>query len=335
MRYEIKTFDEEKRKNEWDDLIIGYNGSFLQSWGWGELQKQNGRSIQRLVFLNKNTGKIDFMVSAVKHFLPCKLNYIYVPRGPVAVGGNKLSAEIVNGIKENFASPRTIFLRMEPTNSFLTADDLEKIGFRKSASVQPENTLILDLTKNKEELLKEMEYEKRYNIRTARRRGVKIVRVAAGEQKKYFEDFWSFLAKTASDRRFRIYPREYYQRILEIEDNCLKPVLFAAEWERRTIAAFLIIFYGAAAAALYGASADGFSRLKANSLLLWEAILDAKNSGYKIFDFWGISESDKKWRGFSAFKKTFGGQPVNYLGTWDYVFDKKLYFLYRVSKLFR
>jgi len=52
--------------------------------------------------------------------------------------------------------------------------------------------------------------------------------------------------------------------------------------------------------------------------LVWEEILRAKNLGLKYFDFEGIYDEEypiKKWKGFTEFKKKFGGEIVHHPGS--------------------
>jgi len=51
--------------------------------------------------------------------------------------------------------------------------------------------------------------------------------------------------------------------------------------------------------------------------IVWEGILWAKKQGAKIFDFEGIYDErfpNKNWKGFTHFKKSFGGYEVEYPG---------------------
>jgi lipid II:glycine glycyltransferase (peptidoglycan interpeptide bridge formation enzyme) len=68
-------------------------------------------------------------------------------------------------------------------------------------------------------------------------------------------------------------------------------------------------------------------------LLHWEIIRQAKQLGYHFYDFWGIDE--KKWPGLTRFKKGFGGKIIEYPGTFDLVFNKFWYQLYRLGKIFK
>jgi lipid II:glycine glycyltransferase (peptidoglycan interpeptide bridge formation enzyme) len=53
--------------------------------------------------------------------------------------------------------------------------------------------------------------------------------------------------------------------------------------------------------------------------IVWEGIKWAKKKGAKIFDFEGIYDGrfpNKSWRGFTHFKKSFGGEMVEYPGAY-------------------
>ena len=56
----------------------------------------------------------------------------------------------------------------------------------------------------------------------------------------------------------------------------------------------------------------------------------AQAQGYKYYDFYGIDE--KKWLGVTKFKKGFGGNEINYLGTYDLIYNKFLYNIYIVLR---
>ena len=49
-------------------------------------------------------------------------------------------------------------------------------------------------------------------------------------------------------------------------------------------------------------------------------LMDARATGMTTFDFWGIAPTDDPshpWHGLSTFKRSFGGQPLERLGTWE------------------
>jgi lipid II:glycine glycyltransferase (peptidoglycan interpeptide bridge formation enzyme) len=69
---------------------------------------------------------------------------------------------------------------------------------------------------------------------------------------------------------------------------------------------------------------------------MYTAMMDAKDQGFKVFDFWGIAPEnapkDHPWAGFTASKKGFGGYEVDYCGTYDIVLNKSKYRLYNLAR---
>ena len=68
-----------------------------------------------------------------------------------------------------------------------------------------------------------------------------------------------------------------------------------------------------------GSTAEGVV-LNLPYLIVWEAMLAAKKRGCKVWDFEGIYDSrwpNKGWQGFSHFKKSFGGQEIEFPGSFE------------------
>jgi lipid II:glycine glycyltransferase (peptidoglycan interpeptide bridge formation enzyme) len=101
-----------------------------------------------------------------------------------------------------------------------------------------------------------------------------------------------------------------------------------ADGAQPTIAAALV--YDSPTTRYYAHAAASYEhrKLSAGTALLAQMIIDAKNKGLKTFDFYGITSSEDPhhpWYGFTKFKKSFGGQPLAYLGTWDLPIKKARY----------
>jgi len=67
--------------------------------------------------------------------------------------------------------------------------------------------------------------------------------------------------------------------------------------------------------------------------LQWHLISTAQKYGYKYYDFYGISEI--KWPGVTRFKTGFGGEVVNYPGTFDYIISPFWYKIYNFLRRLR
>ena len=269
--------------------------SFLQSKEWAEFQKALGRKVWEVDGNN-----------VIKHNMPFGKSYLYSPR---------CRGDFLNKIKEIAKKENAIFFKAEPV------EINKNFGLRKSHDIQPSKTLILDITKSEEELLKQMHHKTRYNIRLAERKEISVKK-----DKNKFEDFWRLIQQTTKRDGFKPHPKEYYEKMLEV----LGIELFVAEYQNKIIAANIVVFYKKTAVYLHGASDYKHRNLMAPHLLQWHQILEAKKQECTEYDFWGINE--KKWPGVTRFKKGFSGREVIYPGAFDLVFQPVWYRIYKIAK---
>jgi len=279
-------------------LILG--GHFLQSKEWEGFQRALGREVFR-------ADEILF----IKLPLAFGKSYLY------SAG---VWREFVREVKDIARRSNAVFFKCEPmVEDGGLARELLRAGFAKSKKeVQPQKTIILDLAKSEEELLAGMHEKTRYNIRVGGRHGVKFSNLQT------LEKFWELLQKTSGRDKFYTHPKEYYEKLLELPTASL----FTAEYQDKTIAANIVLFHGETAYYLHGASDHEYRSLMAPHLLHWETIKYAQANGYKKYDFWGIDE--QKWPGVTRFKRGFGGREINYIGSYDYVFQPFWYLAYNL-----
>jgi len=303
-------------KEKWNNFIKENNGSFLQSFQWGEFQKSLGRKIFRIEIENDLKGLV------IKHNLPFKKSFLYCPRGPV-IRNLKSFGKFLEEVKKIALKENAIFFKIEPEFDF----DISSFGFKKSfREIQPSKTLILDISKSNKELLSEMHYKTRYNIRLAERKGI-VVKIS---HSNYFNDFFTLLEKSAKRDKFRTHPKEYYKKQLLINDNEYKTSLFIAYYKNIPIAGIMVNFFGSTATYLHGGFDYNFRNLMAPYKLQYEAIKKAKAIGCRYYDLWGIDED--KWPGVTRFKKGFGGKEVIYPGSFDLILSKNWYIIYKVAR---
>jgi peptidoglycan pentaglycine glycine transferase (the first glycine) len=327
-----------KNREQVDGFISqSKHSQFLQSWGWGEFQEKIGNKVFRIGI--EENGKILSISTLIKKALPLGKCYFYCPRGPVInfqfppqFGGQAISNfktnpmeiyEIIfKEINKIAIKEKVIFLRFEPTEFKVESF---KFKVERTIDVQPSKTLILDLSKAEEELLKNMHQKTRYNIRLAEKKEVKII---VGEEKN-FEIFWKIMEETNKRDGFRLHSKNYYKKMLKL--GFIK--LYLAEYQGKVIAGNIISFYGDTVTYIHGASSNEYRNIMAPYLLQWQAIKLAKKQGYLYYDFYGIDE--KKWPGVTRFKKGFGGEEVRYLGTYDLVFNEIWYNIYKLLRKIR
>lgn len=97
----------------------------------------------------------------------------------------------------------------------------------------------------------------------------------------------------------------------------------------------MFMFYGTETVYLYSGSAAEHLSYGAQYLVQWEVIKRALAGDYKFHNFYGISgnfsENDPRW-GVYKFKKSFGGQVVEYIGDFDLVVKPFNYNLAQIVK---
>ncbi|MDP3974673.1 MAG: peptidoglycan bridge formation glycyltransferase FemA/FemB family protein [Candidatus Jorgensenbacteria bacterium] len=308
----------------WDEEILRRDGTLLQSWEWSKLQE----SLGRVVHLTSEPYAL-----LVSMPLPFGMRYEYAPHGPA---GTVINSEALHELSEHTHGERTIFLRIEPrvAESPQATGALMHAGFKKAADVQPSETMFLDLRRGEEDILRDMEHDTRYAIRVAKKRGVVVTTAEGDEKHSAFAKFWELFETTNVRHGLHAYSKRYYEAVAALEGSC-RTELFLAEREGVTLAAAIVAYFGSVAYYLYAASRAGCGKYNAPSLLLWEVIRRAQIKGLNSLDLWGASAAKKEWRGVTAFKKSFGGTPRLFVGTWDYVYRPFWYFMYRLAVRFR
>ena len=402
----------ENQKEIWNEFIAKNNSEgFLQSWEWGEFQKSLGRKVWRIGIIedkkNLESGiwNIENLVAValiVKHDLPFGKSYLYCPRGPVFIESriknqeSRILSFLFNKVRKISKGEKSLFLRIDlttPLTPTLSRGERERWIKKSPNEIQPRNTLMLNLKKSEEELLKEMKQKTRYNIRLAEKKELRITNYELRiDNKKIFEEkfeeFWKLVEETSERDKFSSHSKNYYWQMLKSltttpltptrgfhspngaerseavepkmqdlqmrfhssaetmepsNDSCscsqkLQARLYLAEYENKTIAANIVLFFGDIAVYLHGASSNKDRNLMAPYLLQWQQILDAKKAGCKKYDFWGIApmvrqaHHDNNWGGITKFKKGFGGEEKNYIGAYDLVFDSIGYTIYKIIR---
>jgi lipid II:glycine glycyltransferase (peptidoglycan interpeptide bridge formation enzyme) len=203
---------------------------------------------------------------------------------------------------------------------------LEKSGFRPSAvQAAPTATVVIDLTRSRDELLARMKGKTRYNVRIGLRKGVAV----RGGDEADLATFHRLLAATGRRNDFSIHPFEYYQAVWRAFEprGCVK--LFIAEYAGQPIAALLALTFGNTVTYWRGAWGGEHGALHPNEALHWHAIEWAKQRGFRWYDLDGIEVSQaeglapeasgKLYRADTTFKTGFGGEYQLFPGAHEYV----------------
>lgn len=296
--------------------------SFLQTTDWLTFQRSRGRRVWRL-----DDGFI--RANIIRYDVRARQNYLYIPHGPelnlMGSGGirNEIS-HFTHHIRSLAREQGSMFVKMEPLLGEVV-ELLYENGVRlrhSNRQVQPNKTVVIDLTRDEDELLSAMHHKTRYNVQLAERRGVLVNDISDPDA------FWSLMERTTERDRFRSHGREYYRALLRYfaKEGSIRTRLYAALFEGRPIAAAVILEHAGTAYYLHGASDYEHRALMGPHLLHWQVMLRYKGVGFGRYDFWGIDA--KRYPGVTRFKLQWGGQVVERPGSFDYVRKPLWYWLY-------
>lgn len=316
---------------------------FLQSAEWGEFQKAVGHHPHYFIFSSAG-GEIKAQALVLEHHLPLGAKYWYVPRGPIFAGSSDAADEQVAKafflqLKRAAQTDGAMFLRWDAgRGSSFFQKNLTPMAQQLAFSVQPSDTLLLDLSHTEEELLAEMKSKTRYNIRLSAKKQVQVQAVET--KRENLDIFWRLTETTADRASIKAHAKNHYAQMLQSLQEESKAKLFArlyfARWQDEVLAANLVLFFGDTVTYLHGASSDKHRAVMAPYALQWRQILDAKSWGARHYDFWGINFQNKKpeWAGFTRFKEGFGGKVVSYAPVYDLPLRRAVYAIYtRIKKL--
>ena len=316
---------------EWESFLTHHpNAHILQSPAWGQLKADFGWRVYHTALSDCGAQLL------IKHVLP-GIRFAYLPKGPVGENWHNLWHEIDLLCRRL----KCVFLKVEPDNWINGAKNIEdsqqqipESFIQSKHSVQPIQTLIIDITGDESKILSQMKQKTRYNINLAVKKNVSV------KPRSDMDSFYHLMEITGQRDQFGIHSSAYYQSaydLFQINDQCQ---LLVAEYDGIPLSALMIFAFGNRAWYFYGASSNSYRELMPNYLLQWEAIRWAKSKGCIEYDLWGIPDADLAtleanftkentglW-GVYRFKRGFGGVLKRSSGPWDRVYNPYLYRLY-------
>ncbi|MBN1779126.1 MAG: peptidoglycan bridge formation glycyltransferase FemA/FemB family protein [Candidatus Buchananbacteria bacterium] len=327
--------------NSWDEFVKNnaQDGGLLQSWRWGDFQKNLDHTIFRLAMIDDD-GQIKAAALLVRHELPFEYNYLYCPRGPVVsplVDKDSLDSFFAE-VKNLAHQQKSFMIRIDPAWSQDSAQKISALGFRLSDdNIQPKCAFIVNINRSEEEILAGMKQKTRYNIVLAQKKGVQI---KISREAPDMEVFWALMKQTAKRDGFKPHLKDHYKKLFDTFKNDQTIQLVLAECDGKIVAAAMVSFFGRFATYLHGASSDLYRGAMAPYLLHWQAILEAKRLDCHYYDFGGVNGQsfyDEKWEGITRFKNGFAqlSQPKEYVGNYEIVLNPFVFAAYRLVKQVR
>ncbi|MBI3572922.1 MAG: peptidoglycan bridge formation glycyltransferase FemA/FemB family protein [Candidatus Kerfeldbacteria bacterium] len=306
---------------------------FLQSWAWGEFQGSVGRKIWRLGAMEG--GHLVGAALAIEHEILLGRTYLYCPRGPLAERLDVWQA-LAEELRRVAAQAGAMYLKIDPGHySFdFTERDFPK-GFTPGTTLQPQQTMLIDVARLLPDILESFHSKTRYNIRLAEKKNLTI---RWSTDDKDLSIFLELMAHTAKRQHIHLHRDSYYQKLFSTLRAVQMVELVIGEVGGQAEAAHMILWHGQTATYLHGGSRGAHKDMMAPYLLQWRTIERAHERDITKYDLWGIAPDDEpghKWAGITRFKKGFQGQKIIFPPAANYILQPAWYYSYRLAKKLR
>lgn len=321
------------------DLFNSVANHPLQSWSWGDFKQANGSQVVRLGAFDGQRLLRTFQITI--HTVP-HLNWLigYYPKGGYPDNTEIFAMETVAKKYD------LVFIKMEPNvwdkagqpSDRLTAarDFLLAHNCQKGRAQFTPNTFMLNLTPTEDELFANLKSKTRYNVRLAQKHGVTV---SEDNSPEAFEAYINMWKQTIKRQQFYAHDETYQRQMWDYLRQGNIAHLLKAEYQGKILAIWILYIYNNVLYYPYGSSSREHREVMAGNLLAWEAIRLGKQLGCHTFDMWGSlgpnPDKDDPWYGFHKFKEGYGGDLVEFVGTYDYVYNPQRYKMFRIMDRWR
>lgn len=304
----------------------------LQSYEWGEFRKATGIKVIRIGFYEEE--KLTTAFTLTLHPIPKTSFFIgYLPKTELPTKFQ------LQAIRNTGQTENCIFIQLEPNEPYSdhAKQNLLSLGLKQAARpLFTKFTFILDLTRSEDELLTNLHPKTRYNIKIAKRHNVSVIEKNTDDA---FASYLRIMEETTKRQKFYAHSPNYHKlqwqtlpHETRLPHNILSSHLLIANYNMKTLAAWILFVFKDTLYYPYGASSNEHRETMASSLMMWEAIRFGKGLGLKKFDMWGALGPDPDqldpWYGFHRFKQGFRPEHVEFVGSYDLILQPFLYGLY-------
>ncbi len=326
-------------EKEWNNALEDYpEANFLQSYQWKKLHNDLNMKTNAVAFCrdDKIVGVALIVIKDAK-----RGRYAEVSAGPLMNWEDEdLAKFVTQQIKKIAKKENAVFTRIRPQllKSVETEGLFAKLGYKKAPMhLHAEHTSILDLSQSEEEILKNMRRQTRYEVRKADKLNITVEHFPAQEK---IDQFIALQNETARRQGFVTSSETFLKTLATTFENSAQIYVSSINTnseesnanvnDAEVLNMGLILKSGQEADYFEAASSEMSYSYPGAYGLLWQAIKDTKNEGYKRFNFWGISYNNdphNRYAGVTTFKKGFGGESVTYMPAQDLIINPVKYSL--------
>lgn len=317
------------------NTVVGHP---LQSWEWGEFRKQTGLKVERLGFFENAVLKKALQVTF--HPIPVIGGTAgYFPKGFMP------DEEQLAAVRQIAKKHEALFVKMEPnvaqkvgvpSGHQRIGEFLEANGATPGKPLFTKYTFQLSLNKDEDDLFAGLSSKTRYNVNLAAKKGVTIIENTSVDG---MELYLQILEETTKRQGFYAHGPEYFRTMWKSLGESGMMRIFTAMYEGQALVSWIMFIFNGVLYYPYGASRSIHRDVMASNLMMWEMIRLGKQEGCRLFDMWGSlgPEPNPKdpWFGFHRFKKGYGGDLMEFLGTYDLVTNYPMYQVFQLGENLR
>ena len=298
--------------------------NLLQFWQYGiaKLKSENLKVIRYLI-INQG-GQAVALAQCLIRIIPFFGGIVRINRGPLLIGEYQTEKNVIilsksiSALMREFKKRRWWLIQVAPEmlESEKSNQLLIKLGFKKLA-ITPAASGMISLWPSKKNLLMNLKSKWRNCLRKGLRFDIKI-NILNG---KCFEldHLLKYYKKLQENKKFSGISNKLILSLVNQVGKKWKFTLFIAYEKNhndinKSIGMLVTICHGDTATYLIGSTNDKGRNLQANYVLLWRAILHAKENGCAWFDIGGLNPSTPK--GVSHFKKGLNSKLYTLVGEW-------------------
>jgi len=303
---------------EWERLWLSCKRKSLpQTWEYGSAKATaEGWRAQRYVVLDENNAPIALFQVLVKGLRGLG-GVARVNRGPLMLRDepnrdNRLALCVI-AILVREARRQRWMMQIAPLlpPDPVVESALISMGFRKQSNC-PMDSALLSLDGSEDQLMMGLNGKWRNCLRKGQKLGVKVEIDTGGRHK--FQSLLDFYKIQQLKKRFEGTSNKMLRALADNTSELFKFNLFVAMDGTDITGVLVTLQFGDVSEYLIGATNDKGRTNQANSVLLWEAILDAKRNGCHWFDVGGLAKSTPK--GIANFKRGLNAEPYGLVGEW-------------------
>ena len=245
---------------------------------------------------------------------------------------------------------RALFVKIEPSNE-TQVNELTTNNYKLDTwPLTPARTVILDITKSEEDLLKSFSKDVRQSIRKSQTRNLEyqitdLAKIPSFHaetygnretRNKFLNDFYQIWKQTGDRGDFWVPPfNEYTSEVAAFSGNGFFVLSYLEG--KHLVSGCLILLCDGVAYYHHAASTLEGQNIHSPYWQMWQAIREAKSRGCTKMDLEGIFDPRfksmfKKWLNFSAFKLKWGGEVYEYPGSFTKTYNPLINLLFRLNR---